>query len=82
VYLSLSGWFETITRFNQTLKRVAYEEHIRLVDLDSVVSGHPEYFRDFVHFTPEGHQKVAEAIHAGLQAKLPQRFASETSNAH
>ena len=82
VYLSLSGWFETITRFNQTLKRVADEEHLRLVDLDSVVSGHPEYFRDFVHFTPEGHRKVAEAIYAGLQTELPQRFASETSNAH
>ncbi len=82
VYLSLSGWFETITRFNQTLKRVADEEHIRLVDLDLVVSGHPEYFRDFVHFTPEGHQKVAETIYAGLQTELPQRFASETSNAH
>lgn len=82
VYLSLSGWFETITRFNQTLKRVADEEHIRLVDLDSAVSGHPEYFRDFVHFTPEGHRKVAEAIYAGLQTELPQRFASETSNAH
>ncbi len=75
VYLSLSGWFEAIDRFNQILKRVADEQHIRLIDLDRVLSGHPEYFRDFVHFTPEGHQKVAETIFAALQTDSPKRLA-------
>ena len=81
VYLSLSGWFDTITRFNQILKRVADEQQIRLIDLDSVLSGHSEYFRDFVHFTPEGHEKVAETIYAGLQIGSSQTLASETANA-
>jgi hypothetical protein len=71
VYLSLSGWFDAITRFNQILKRVADEQHIRLIDLDSVLSGHPEYFRDFVHFTPQGHEKVAETIYSWLQTDPP-----------
>lgn len=81
VYLSLSGWFETLSRFNQILKRLADEEHLRLVDLDAVLSGHPEYFRDFVHFTPEGHQKVAETIYAELQTQVPKRLASTTAKA-
>ena len=82
VYLSISGWFDTITRFNQILKRIATEQHIRLVDLDAALSGHPGYFRDFVHFTPEGHQKVAETLYIGLQTEAPQKLASETSSAN
>jgi hypothetical protein len=82
VYLSLSGWLETITRFNQILKRVAEEQHIRLVDIDTMVSGHPEYFRDFVHFTPEGHERVAETIFAALQIDSHKRLAGGTSSVH
>ncbi|MBK9113550.1 MAG: hypothetical protein IPM88_18330 [Nitrospira sp.] len=76
VYLSLSGWFETITRFNQTLKRVADEEHIRLVDLDLVVSGHPEYFRDFVHFPLKGTRRWQKPSMRGFRpssSKVRQR---------
>ena len=75
VYLSLSGWFEAITRFNDILKRIADEQHIQLIDIDAAVSGHPEYFRDFVHFTPDGHHKVAQTIFAGLYSKAPKQLA-------
>jgi len=73
VYLSLFGWFETINNFNRILRRVAEEQHIRLVDLDVELSGRTEYFRDFVHFTPRGHEKVAEAIYLKLQSDPPQK---------
>ncbi len=80
VYLSLSGWFDTIARFNRILRRVADEQHLTLIDIHAAVSGHPEYFRDFVHFTPEGHQKVAEIIFAALRPNSPQRLAGSLSS--
>ncbi|MGC3976664.1 MAG: SGNH/GDSL hydrolase family protein [Nitrospira sp.] len=75
VYLSLSGWFEAITRFNHILKRIADEQHVLIIDIDAALSGHPEYFRDFVHFTPDGHQKVAQTIFSGLHSKAPKQLA-------
>lgn len=77
VYLSLSGWLEAITRFNHILERIADEQHILLVDIDAAVSGHPEYFRDFVHFTPDGHRKVAQTIFAALHSQAPKQLAGE-----
>lgn len=82
VYLSLSGWFDTISRFNHILKRIADEQHIPLVDIDAAVSGHSEYFRDFVHFTPEGHQRVAETIFAELHTHAPKQLAGGTLSVH
>jgi hypothetical protein len=66
VYLSLDGWFDTIEQFNRRLKQIAGEEHLRLIDLDTEMSGHSQYFRDFVHFTPAGHDRVARIIFARL----------------
>ncbi|GAB1723773.1 MAG: hypothetical protein GDA65_18275 [Nitrospira sp. CR1.1] len=82
VYLSLPGWFDTITRFNHILKRVANEEHVLVVDIDASVSGHPEYFRDFVHFTPDGHQKVAQTIFAELHTQTPKQLAGGILSIH
>ncbi|MBX3369808.1 MAG: SGNH/GDSL hydrolase family protein [Nitrospira sp.] len=82
VYLSLSGWFDTITRFNHILKRIANEQHIPLIDIDAAISGHSEYFRDFVHFTPDGHQKVAQTIVAGLHAQAPKQLAGGGLSVH
>lgn len=82
VYLSLSGWFDAITRFNDILKRVADEQHILLVDIDAAVSGHQEYFRDFVHFTPDGHQKIAQTIFSGLHTQAPSQLAGGIVTVH
>jgi hypothetical protein len=82
VYLSLSGWFDAITRFNHILKRVADEQHILLIDIDTAISGRPEYFRDFVHFTPDGHQKVAQTIFAALHTQAPKQLAGGMLTIH
>jgi len=66
VYLSLEGWVTTVEHFNAILRRIAAEEKITLIDLEHEISGHHEYFRDYVHFTPEGHATVARVIHQTL----------------
>jgi hypothetical protein len=66
IYLSLVGWVETIERFNRILRRIAAEEEVMLIDLENEISGHHDYFRDFVHFTPLGHSSVAKVIHQTL----------------
>lgn len=66
IYLSLEGWVTTVERFNAIIRGIAEEEKVPLIDLDHEISGHHEYFRDYVHFTPEGHAAVAGVIHQAL----------------
>ena len=70
IYLSLEGWIGTIEHFNEILRRIAAEEKLTLIDLEHEISGHHEYFRDYVHFTPEGHAAVARVIHQALLASV------------
>jgi hypothetical protein len=68
-YLSVAGWLHTIEKFNHILKRIAAQDGILLIDLEKEISGHPDYFRDFVHFTPLGHATVASVIQRALIAR-------------
>lgn len=61
-YLSPRGWVREIERLNEILREVAAEREVPLVDVASRLTGHPELFKDFVHFTPGGHRYVAETI--------------------
>jgi hypothetical protein len=65
-YLSSDGWLTVVDRYNSIIRRIASERGIPLADVSSVVSGHPEYFRDFVHFTVQGHRAVAAVIERAL----------------
>ena len=64
--LSVEGWVASVEQFNATVRRVAIEERVLLIDVESAVAGHPEFFRDFVHFTPAGHEAVAKAMSVAL----------------
>jgi hypothetical protein len=66
IYLSLTGWVETIERFNNILRHIAAEEGILLIDVEKEIAGRHDYFRDFVHFTPPGHAAVASVIQRPL----------------
>lgn len=58
-YLSLEGWVTTVERFNDIIRQIGAREGILVVDLEREIAGNSEYFRDFVHFTPKGHEAVA-----------------------
>lgn len=61
-FLSVEGWVTSVERLNTVVKRVATDEGVMLIDIESAVADHPEYFRDFVHFTPAGHEAVAKTM--------------------
>jgi lysophospholipase L1-like esterase len=61
-YLSPQGWTRTIARLNALVRRLADEEGVVLVDCERAMTGNARYFRDYVHFTPAGHKKMAELV--------------------
>ena len=62
VELSMRGWAATVERWNAGLERLARAEDLLLVDVAAAMRGRPELFRDFWHFTPAGHSRVAGVI--------------------
>jgi len=69
IYLSIPGWFKTIDKFNEDIRQIGKEQHVPVIDLSRDLSGKSVYFRDFVHFTPEGHQWIAQYIAKELLEK-------------
>ena len=66
LYLSPDGWLTMTERFNEIIRRLARDRHVPLADVSARVTGHAEYFRDFVHFNKQGHRAVAEVIGGAL----------------
>ena len=62
IYLSVSGWFNAIDQFNDDIRQIGKEKNVLVIDVNHYLSGKPEFFRDFVHFTPEGHKMMAQLI--------------------
>ena len=62
IYLSIPGWYKTIDKFNEDIRQIGKEQNVPVIDLSHELSGKPGYFRDFVHFTPEGHEKMAQYL--------------------
>jgi hypothetical protein len=65
-FLSVEGWVTSVERLNAVVRRIAAQEGIMLIDLEGSMSGHPEFFRDFIHFTPAGHEAVARTMKDAL----------------
>ena len=65
-FLSVEGWVASVERMNAVIRRIAAQEEIMLIDVEDAVAGHPEFFRDFVHFTPAGHEAVARTMRDAL----------------
>jgi hypothetical protein len=65
-FLSVEGWVTSVERLNAVVRRVASQEGIMLIDVEGAVAGRPEFFRDFVHFTPAGHEAVARTMRDAL----------------
>jgi lysophospholipase L1-like esterase len=61
-YLSPEGWVNTVSRYNNLLRRIASQENVDFIDLEKEMNGKAEYFIDYVHFNKHGHKKVASII--------------------
>ena len=62
IYLSPKGWAATIGSFNEIIEEVARRHNVRLIDVYEQMAGNAEYFVDFVHFSPRGHEKLAHIL--------------------
>jgi len=71
IYLSVSGWFKAIDQFNDDIRQIGKEQNIMVIDLNHYLSGDPKFFRDFVHFNPQGHKMMAQVIAEKLLEKYP-----------
>lgn len=60
--LSMPGWARTADLLNAEIRVLAQTEDLRLIDVAEQISGRHELFRDFYHFTPEGHREVAMVL--------------------
>jgi hypothetical protein len=65
-FLSVEGWVTSVERLNAVVRRIAAQEGIMLIDVEGAVAGRAEFFRDFVHFTPAGHEAVARTMRDAL----------------
>ena len=46
--------------YNRIIEEVAKENQTLFIDMDALLAEQPEYFIDFVHYTPEGVEALAE----------------------
>ena len=69
-HLSPSGWRRAVARLNEATLRFAEERGLAVIDVASQIGGREEWFRDLVHFTPEGHRQVARVLAAGLREMI------------
>lgn len=64
--LSMRSWVNYVKDLNDMLRRFAVENNVHLIDTEAMIGDRPEYFRDFVHFSEQGHQAVARCIASDL----------------
>lgn len=52
---------------NRTVEELANLHSALVIDMDSALSGYHEYFKDGIHFSPEGSAKASEIVADALQ---------------
>lgn len=70
IHLAVRGWMASVAELNDALRELASARDVALIDVDAAITGRAELFRDFTHFTREGHAAVAEVFAAGLAEAL------------
>lgn len=68
--VSESALLEMEARSNESIRRLAQEERVELVDIGERLRGCRDCFADFVHFTDRGAAKVAVLLDASIGSKL------------
>jgi hypothetical protein len=66
-YLSPNGWIQTISIYNELLRKISINRNVPLIDIETKLNGDYKYFIDFVHFNAHGHSEVARIISHDLE---------------
>jgi hypothetical protein len=51
-------------------RALAHEMGVKVIDVAALMSGHADEFIDLVHYTPGGHEKVAQLIHSEMHKPM------------
>jgi lysophospholipase L1-like esterase len=64
---------------NRAIVRLGAARGVGVVDADAVLSGHPQYFGDLIHFNGKGASAMADALAPYLLSALPGRGAASST---
>ena len=68
-------YWDTVEAYNNVTRRIAEENKVTLVDLAHKMPKSSRYFYDFIHYTPQGAQVIADILDSSLcpvfQSKFP-----------
>lgn len=68
--LKEDGFLDLEQRANKTIREVAVQQHVTLIDIAGKIPGDRRYFADFVHFTDAGAALMAKDLAAGVEPLL------------
>ena len=71
IELSENGFVDGSIKFNDAARRIAREQNVAFIDIDSSIPKTQEYFRENYHYTNKGAEIIAKNIyHILIQSKL------------
>lgn len=69
-------YWDVVETYNDVTRRLGQENNVQVIDLARQMPKSSRYFYDFIHYTPEGAQVIADILDRSLcpslQAKFPQ----------
>jgi lysophospholipase L1-like esterase len=68
--LSPEGWVHSIDRLNEIIRQVGRENDVMVADVAAHLDRRPEYYKDFFHFTAQGHDAMASLIGSLLSRQV------------
>jgi lysophospholipase L1-like esterase len=74
-------YWDVLELYNDVTRRVGREQNVRVVDVARELPKSSRYFYDFIHYTNEGGQAVADIVYRSLCRPLQQEFADHAGGA-
>ena len=67
-------YWDVVEAYNDVTRRVGQESNVPVIDLAKQMPKSSRYFYDFIHYTPQGAQAIADIIDRSLCPKLQSKF--------
>jgi lysophospholipase L1-like esterase len=74
-------YWDVVETYNGVVRNVGRENDVQIIDLAKQMPKSSRYFYDFIHYTPEGAQVIAEIIARSLCPELQRRFPQNATQA-
>ena len=62
--------WEILEKYNDITRGLEQEMAVDVIDLAKLMPKDSKYFRDYIHYTPEGNAKIAEILSPYLSERL------------